>query len=215
MRQRRGAGRGRARRGTLTRFATAAVVVAGLTAGCSGASDETEPEPSPTTTPLAEVDLTGVVASRTEFCDALDPDSVATALGGEPETTESYSSGQQAEMAPGLDDVAHEFSCSFVRGSNMARAWLFAQPATAKEARGWIQERIADKACRTAGELGFGDPGLVQLCDDPSQRRVTAVGLFGDGYLTCKVTGPPKSDEDDLLERAQRWCAEVAQSTTT
>jgi hypothetical protein len=153
------------------------------------------------------------VASRTEFCDVLDPESVATALGGEPDTTDSYASGQRAEMAPGLEDVTHEFSCTFARGSHMARAWLFAQPATAKQARSWIQERMADEACHAAGELSFGDPGLVQLCDDPSQRRVTAVGLFGDGYLTCKLTGPPGTDEDDLLDRAQRWCAEVAQST--
>jgi hypothetical protein len=190
-----------------------AIVVAGLTAGCSGSDDDAAPEPVPSETPLSEVDLTGVAASRTAFCDALDPESVATALGGEPDTTDSYSSGQRAELAPGLEDVAHEYSCTFTRGHRMARAWLFAQPVTPRQAKSWIQERIADKACTTAGELGFGDPGLVQLCDDPTQRRVTAVGLFGDGYLTCKLTGPPKSDEDDLLEQARRWCLGVAEST--
>src|SRR5437868_1244574 len=97
------------RRGPLSRLAAVAVVVAGLTAGCSGSDDDTTPEPVPSDTPLSEVDLTGVAASRTEFCDALDPDSVTTVLGGEPKTTDSYASGQRAELAPGLKDVAHEF----------------------------------------------------------------------------------------------------------
>lgn len=207
--------RGGVRRGTLTRLVPLALIVTVLTAGCTESDDKAEVEPIPRDTPVADIDLSDVTASRTSFCDALNLESVATALGGEPARTDAYASGQRALLAPGLRDVAHEFSCTFERGPRMARAWLFAQPATPADARAWVKERAADEACRPAGELSFGDPGLVQLCHDPSQLRVTAVGLFGDGYLTCKLTGPLDTDEADLLDRAQRWCAEVAQTTAT
>lgn len=209
--------RGAVRRGPLTRLVPAVVVVAGLTAGCSGSDDETAPEPVPSDTPLADVDLTGVAAARTPFCDALNPESVATVLGGEPTRTDEYSSGQRASLAPGLEDVAHEFSCYFEHGKGdkvtTARAWLFAQPATAAQARGWVEERSKEDGCRDAGELSFGDPGVVQSCDQGARRRVTAAGLFGDGWLTCQATAPAKTDEDELLDKVQRWCAEVALTT--
>jgi len=205
--------RGGVTRSPLSRLAPVALLVTLLTAGCTASDGSSDSSPAPSDTPLSAIDLTGVSASRTSFCDSLDPDALATALGGAPDSHESYNSGQRAEMAPGLKDVSHEFSCSFERGSRQARAWLFAQPATPGQARGWVKERAADDACKPAGELSFGDPGLVQLCHDPSQLRVTAVGLFGDGYLTCKLTAPRHGDEADLLERAQRWCADVAQTT--
>ena len=207
------------RRGPLARLAAAAVVVAFVTAGCSGSSDETEPEPVPSDTPLGDVDLTGVVAERDAFCDALSSESVAPVIGGEPEETDEYTSGQEVLVAPGLQDVAHEYSCYFERGSGKsartARAWLFAQPADAADAKEWIKERSADEACRPAGELEFGSPGLVQSCDQDTRRRVTAVGLFGDGWLTCQSTAPLSVDADELLEETQRWCAGVAQSTAS
>ena len=204
--------RGGERSSTLARLAPVALVVTLLTAGCTASDDSPDGSPVPSDTPVSDIDLTGVAASRTSFCDALDPESVATALGGEPDKKKSYGTGRRAELAPGLKDVSHEFSCTFERGKREARAWLFAQPVTARQARSWVKERSADGACHPAGELSFGDPGLVQLCRDKSQRRVTAVGLFGDGYLTCKLTAPPKSDRADLLDRGQRWCAEVART---
>ena len=211
--------RGAVRRGPLTRLAVAVVVVTGLTAGCSGSDDDSAPEPLPSDTPLAEVDLTGVVAARTAFCDALNPDSVATVLGGEPTRTDEYSSGQRAELAPGLEDVAHEYSCFFERGkdakSHTARAWLFAQPVTAPEARHLVEQRSGEDGCRDTGELSFGAPGVVQSCVQGSRRRVTAAGLFGDGWLTCQATAPSTTGEADLLDKVQRWCAEVALTTGT
>lgn len=202
------------RRRTLTRLVPVVLAVTGLTAGCTGSSDTPDAEsPSATTTALSDLDLTGVVATRASFCDALDVESVADVLGGEPDRSDSYESGQRVELAPGLRDVAHEYSCFFGRGSRTARAWLFAQPATARQAEGWIEERRADDRCRAAGELAFGDPGLVQSCTQESRRRVTGVGLFGDGWLTCQATAPSSVPEGDLLEQTQRWCAEVAQAT--
>lgn len=202
--------RGAVRRSRLVRLAPAVLAVALLTAGCTSSDDSTESNPAPSDTPLADIDLTGVAASRTSFCDSLDKDAVATALGGEPKKEKSYGSGERATLTTGLKDVSHEFSCSFERGPREARAWLFAQPVTRGEVFKWIDERGEDKGCAAAGDLQFGKPGLVQICQDKSQLRVLAVGLFGDGYLTCKLTAPAKSDEEELLDRGQRWCADVA-----
>ena len=209
--------RGAVRRGPLTRLALTAVVVTGLTAGCSGSDERTAPDPVPSDTPLAEVDLTGVVAARTPFCDVLNPESVAIVLGGEPTKSDEYATGQRASLAPGLEDVANEYSCFYERGSGdkvrTARAWLFAQPVTAAQARKWVEERSGEDGCRAAGELSFGDPGVVQSCVQGSRRRVTAAGLFGDGWLTCQATAPSTTGEAELLDRVQRWCAEVALTT--
>ena len=212
------------RRRRLARRTTAAVLVTVVTAGCTGSDrdDAQPPSSSPTATPLSEVDLTGVVVDRGPFCDALEEDAVAEVLGGEPEARDSYASGDRTELAPGLRDVANEFSCSFERGSGpqlrTARAWLFAQAVPPARARGWVEERRDQDGCREAGELAFGKPGLVQSCGSGERRRVTAVGLFGDGWLTCQATapvaGPESLPEDTLLEATQRWCAEVAPALT-
>lgn len=201
------------RRRPLGGLAPLVLVATGLTAGCSGSSDTPDPEQPTPSTDVSDIDLTGVTATRASFCGALDAASVAEVLGGEPQRSDSYESGERVELAPGLRDVAHEYSCLFERGPRTARAWLFAQPATSQQARDWIEERNRDDRCRPAGDLAFGDPGLVQSCAQGTRRRVTAVGLFGDGWLTCQATAPRSAPEAELLEQTQRWCAEVAQST--
>jgi hypothetical protein len=193
------------------------IVVTGLTAACTGSTEKAETTPSPTTTPLAEVDLTGVTVSRSpSFCESLDPGAVGEVLGGEPENTTAYASGQRAEVTTEVRDVANEHSCYFDRGTGetlrTARTWLFAQAVTREEARRWVEERSKDEACREAGELAYGDPGLVQSCASGDRRRVTAVGLFGDAWLTCQTTASVGTEEKELLEQTQRWCAAVAQS---
>ena len=205
------------RRRPLSRGASVVLVVTALTAGCTESSERAEESPSPTAptvTPLSELDLTGVVVERAPFCDALDADAVTTVLGGEPELTDSYTSGQLVQLGPGLRDVANEYSCLFERGSRTARAWLFAQPVTPAQARTMVEMRGNDKTCEPAGELSFGDPGLVQSCEPEGRRRVTAVGLFGDGWLTCQTTAPGSADATELLEQTQLWCAEVARSVS-
>lgn len=205
-----------ARRRPLARLGAAALVVTGLTAGCTGSSSPEEP--SPTSDAVSDLNLTGVVVAREPFCEALDPESVAELLGGEPTESDSYEAGQRAELAPGLRDVADEHSCYFEGGTGTsmrtARAWLFAQPVTTREARGWAEERSKSRGCREAGELSYGDPGLVQSCSSKDRSRVTAVGLFGDAWLTCQATAPRRDDPDELLEQTQRWCAEVARAAS-
>ena len=204
------------RRGAFHRLALLVLLMTGLTAGCTDSSDGPTQSQAASPTPLSEVDLTGVVAQRSPFCDALDTASVAEVLGGEPSESDSYESGQRAELAPGLRDVAGEYSCSFERGFGTdlrtARAWLFDHTVTPSRARGWVQERRADAACRETGELSFGDPGLVQSCSSGGRRRVTAVGLFGGGWLSCQATAGASVPAEELLEVTQRWCAEVAET---
>ena len=206
--------RGAVRRGPLVSAGTVLVLVAGLTAGCTGASDD--PDPTPSATPLSDIDLTGLEPSRTAFCDDLDPAALESVLGGEPTDETSYDSGQRAALAPGLEDVASEYSCFFERGPDdvrTARAWLFAQAVTEGQAKAWIEEREQDKECSPAGELVFGDPGLIQRCTSGTRLRVTAVGLFADSWLTCQTTAPSSADAEELVEETQRWCASVATTT--
>ena len=197
-----------------------AFLVTVVTAGCTATvqDDGRSASPSPSTAAIAEVDLTGVVADRGPFCDALDEESVAEVIGGEPEAVDSYASGQRTELAPGLRDVANEYSCYFERGSGpelrTARAWLFAQAVTPEQARRWLAERRTQDGCRQAGELTFGEPGLIQSCTTGSRRRITAAGLFGDGWLTCQATAAVSLPDAELLEQTQRWCAEVALATS-
>lgn len=189
----------------------AALVVGGL-AGCT--DDEEEPAPVvPTTVAVEDIDLSGVRADRAAFCDRLDEDAVAEALGGEPRKTDSYSSGDRRQVSPGVVDVVHEYGCTYRRGRHAARAWLFAQPVTVTDARDLLADRRATKGCRPAGDLAFGSPGLVQECTEQRVRRVTMAGLLGDGWLTCEVLSPAGAPRAAALERAQRWCAAMALTT--
>src|SRR3712207_2057561 len=130
------------RRRPLARLAPLLLVVTGLMTGCTDSSGKAGDTPSPTATPLSELDLTGVVATRAAFCDSLDPEAVATLLGGPPERTESYGSGERVQLGPGLRDVANEYSCLFERDSRTARAWLFAQPVRPEIGRASCRERV-------------------------------------------------------------------------
>ena len=206
------------RRRPSARLAVVVLVVTGLTAGCTDSSEKpAEPSPSSTATPTPtpELNLTDVDVDvdRAAFCDALDPEVVDVVLGGEPELSDSYGVGQRVELAPGLRDVSNEHGCTFERGSLIARAWLFAQPVTSAQARALVELRNAEQSCRPAGELSFGDPGVVQSCAQDGRQRVTASGLFGDAWLTCQLLVKTPGDPDELLEQAQRWCTEVAWAT--
>ena len=57
-------------------------------------------------------------------------------------------------------------------------------------------------------ETGFGDPTLTDVCTTRSGTTATLRGLFGDAWLTCRlsVEDEPKGA---VLERAQQWCVEA------
>ena len=169
--------------------------------------------PKPTTVPVADLDLSGLAAVRAPFCEALDPTALSDLLGRDPRRRSTWSPGDRVRLEEGLVDVADEYGCSFVRRGVTARAWLFAQPVSRREAGGYVEERRRTPGCRAAGVLSFGSPGVVQACRvaGKSPARVVAMaGRFGDGWLTCEVTAAPASAGAGLIERAQRWCAAVA-----
>jgi hypothetical protein len=193
------------------------VLSAVLVTGCTG---DDPAEPAPTTTPLAAVDLTGVAVPRSTLCEAIDEESVAAVLGGEPERADTWSPGDRVELPSGSTDVAHEHGCSWARGPVLARAWVFAQPVTAAPARAWLRELRSGSGCEPTGPLEFGSPGAVVSCAARRSTTVRMAGLFGDAYLTCEVARGTRRaaqraspEQAGTAEQAQRWCADVALAT--
>ena len=208
------------------RLLAALAVAVSLLTGCT--SETPAPRSAePTVVPLQRLDLTGVSAKRAPFCDSLDAAAVASVLNGKPWHDASYGPGDRVALAPDLRDVAHEYGCVYRRRGITARAWLFAQPVTRGQAKSYVHTQRGVAGCSTAGVLKFGSPGVVQFCR-PARRAgpagapkgttlATMSGLFGPGYLTCQVSATPgtRLSHDDLMTRAQRWCASVATTVGT
>jgi hypothetical protein len=204
--------RPRAARATLTVVAT--LLIALLGAGCSGSADSgPEPTAAPSEavdegTPLADVDTTRLAVARAPFCDAVDPAAVAKALGEEPAEGSAYRSGQRIKLSDGVADVVHEFGCRWTAGDGVAEAWVFVPPVT--------QERAADlvrTGCRGVRDPAFGEPSTICRTQADGVATYTFRGLFGDAWLTCRlVVG---ADQEETLDRADRWCAAVATAAAT
>jgi hypothetical protein len=65
--------------------------------------------------------------------------------------------------------------------------------------------------CRVVGRgPRFGTPSAITRCTagHPPARSVTLQGLFGDAWLTCRLTLP--GAEPDAVVRAEHWCVRVA-----
>jgi hypothetical protein len=167
-----------------------ALAAATLLSGCTGGS--TTParrSPTPSPTPLERIDLSGLAVHRGPFCDLLDPRHVETVLGGPVVTSDSYRSGDETELAPGVTDVAHEFGCRFTgRHGSQARVWIFAAPVTEADAHDLV----------------------AQARTQPPATVVTVVGLFGDAWLSCQLSAPPAEPGRRAVPRAERWCVQVA-----
>jgi hypothetical protein len=168
---------------------------------------------SPSASPRApgSLDLSGVPVARRPFCDALQPDDVRTALGGRVRGTAHYVPGQQASLAPGLRDVAHEYDCTFRGARAEVRAWVFAAPVRRPLATSMTEAARDRPGCRlVAGAATFGRPGVTTDCPAAggSGRTVASRGLFGDAWLTCQLTS--RDAEPDVVRRAEQWCVTVA-----
>ena len=128
----------------------------------------------------------------------------------------AYRNGQSAELAPGLEDVAHEYGCR-IEGAGAARevrAWLFAPPVTRSRATDLVDEAAGRASCsrpahgagvrrseRRAGLSGRRPP--LGVLPRPVRRRLARLqpGRSGDG-----------SASEELLDRAGRWCVAVAEA---
>lgn len=161
------------------------------------------------------VDLSNLPIARGEFCDLLDPDAVEEALSGPVLETAHYVNGQDASLAPGVTDVAHEYGCVFEGSSPaVARAWVFARPVQRAEARRLARGAKAAPRCREADSIGFGDPGVATICRPDRSSPVVQVrlaGLFTDSWFSCELSlpgGPQRAGE--VRRTAERWCMDVA-----
>jgi hypothetical protein len=202
-------------RGGLISVALTALAV---TAGVLVLSDEGEPTPPPEpayeSTPLARFDTSTVTVVRAPFCDRVPDQAVTEALGGGTGTLTSYENGQRAEVAPGVEDVAHEYGCLVVADDGAeARAWLFAPPVTRARAADLVALAAEQRRCaRQPDAPSYGDPSVALVCRSGDFRSASFRGLFGDAWLSCSVTAPAGLAEAELLDRAGRFCVAVAEA---
>jgi hypothetical protein len=199
------------------RLAAATVVAAVCLLGIGSCQGDEEPAPSaapsPSSTPLAELDTAALVVRRDSFCPDVDPDALEEALGGDPDASTSYDNGEPARLTRTVEDVAHEFDCTWQRaGGTVARAWVFAPPVTAGRARALVREAQTVPGCTPVPDASaFGSPSVAVGCR--AGRTLTAAyhGLFGDAWLSCSLAVPVGgAARADLVDRAGRWCVAVA-----
>ncbi|HET7385225.1 MAG TPA: hypothetical protein VFJ19_01020 [Nocardioidaceae bacterium] len=220
-RRARGHRRRRLRAPALTALAAVVVTVAVVAIGMNdsptphvrppAASPSRTTYPSP---PAASVDLSGLPIARRPFCDRIDDEAVTTALDGPVTLRNRYGSGDRAELAPGVRDIAHEYSCSFTTNSGaQARAWVFAEPVGSAEASRLVRGARGRSGCTYPESApGYGDPTLTSRCEQrhPDIEVVTLRGLFGDAWLSCQLTVPGHRHPKNAVARAQQWCVHVA-----
>lgn len=193
---------------------TAIAVGVGVGVAGSDGGDAPPPEPTPaavTATPLAEFDTRTLAIARADFCDAVPPEAVERALGTVPTEATSYGNGEATRITPRVNDIAHEFACTWSAGPLTARAWVFAPPVTPAQAEELVVEAHRDDACRDLRDPpAFGSPTAGLVCATGKGRQVSFRGLFGDAWLACSLVG--RDEEEALAERTGEWCVAVAQS---
>ena len=193
-----------------------AVLVTGgaVLVGTVTADDETEAsqdEPF-VTTALEDFDTEGLVVRRGGFCSAIDPRQVEAALEAEAESERSWENGDRVEVSVGVKDVVHEYGCEYVAGSTTVRAWVFAPPVDARRAKQLLQAAQGGGTGQCSGLFGaqFGEPSITRFCKLAGGTTTTYAGLFGDAWLTCQLEVSAPVDDDELADRAGRWCVGVA-----
>lgn len=204
--------RGAARMTGVTALAVLGVLLALAVSGCTGEASSSSTAP-PTTraadpgTPLEDLDTTALVVRRAPFCDLVDPEAVTRALGEEVSGVTVYRSGQRVKVSDDLADVVHEFGCRWSAGDSTAEAWVFAPPVTRGRAKVLLRG-----GCDGTGPA-YGDPSATCRTQADGRVTVTTRGLFGDAWLTCRLT--VDAGTADLEDRAGRWCAAVAEGAAT
>lgn len=160
-----------------------------------------------------DVDLSNLpVPRRLDECAVLDGDPVREALGAPVSLRQAYAGGDRVEVTSGVTDVVAEDGCVFRSPRADARVWVFTAPVGTAYARTLVREARRTPGCTPhPDETGFGDPTLTDVCrgDDPGTATATLRGLFGDAWLTCRLSVEDEP-EGQVLARAQRWCAEAA-----
>ena len=77
-----------------------------------------------------------------------------------------------------------------------------------------VRELARAKGCRVVdGAAAFGSPSLARVCDGSGPDRPAEAsyrGLFGDAWLTCRLSAPGATAEAEVTSRAEQWCVRVA-----
>ncbi len=194
-----------------------------LLAACtSGDGDAGRSTPAPPSAGDGALDLSAMPVDRDDPCPVLLADDVVEALGTEVASTAHYGNGEEAEVAPGVVDVSHEYGCVFqAADGTAARLWVFARPVPQDEARTLVR-RARRGDCAFPEPLVFGDPGVISVCEipspepgEPSTYRARFEGLFADSWVGCEVSEPAATKptgsaspptRQDVLQRAEQWC---------
>jgi hypothetical protein len=144
---------------------------------------------------------------------------VTKALGGEA-TLAAYDNGEKSEAFPG-GDVPHEYGCRFspsdtgsLPAAVEARAWVFAPPITTDAAQAMATASVTKTCTALPGAPAYGTPSAGVLCPGDGVQTVSFRGLFGDAWLACSLTLPTTVPQDELVQRAGRWCVAVAQAAS-
>jgi hypothetical protein len=104
----------------------------------------------------------------------------------------------------------HEFGCTWTAGGSRAEAWVFVPPVTRERARTLADLAREQAGCTAvAGAAAYGDPSAATSCRADAGIEVSYRGLFGDAWLACALTAPG-GKQQELTDRAGRWCAAVA-----
>jgi len=174
--------------------------------------------PTATATPLASLDTSRVSVVRASFCDRVAPTAVESAVDSHQYDDASYANGDHAQVAAGVRDVAHEYSCTWTApDGTRARAWVFAPPVTPAQARALAKAPLGPGCRGTHGGARFGAPSVSVSCGPKATGAGTELGhqgLFGDAWLSCTLTAPKGPAPADLAQRADRWCAAVVQAAS-
>lgn len=201
----------------LSRLLAALLVAALLGASLTGCSDD-EPaeqvEVNPT--PIDAFAAEQVRVGRVSFCSRVSDEAVAAAV-GKVATTRHYGNGERATVVPGVRDVAHEYSCTFVGSSgDVARAWVFVPPVTPAQARALVRDVRRTPGCRLVPGHDFGSPGTGSVCTSRGRTEAAYRGLFVDAWLSCSMTdgGKEKLSRAALLQRTGDWCVQVATASS-
>lgn len=197
-----------------------ALTVAPVTVGVLVADSGGDPAPPPayTATALSDYDTSAVAIARAPFCDRIVDDAVSAALPGSAEQSgtdgstqaRAWGNGDRTRVGGGRD-VVHEYGCSFAAARARAEAWVFVPPVTGRRARQLARAAVPESCSRVAGAASYGDPSVAVSC--PGRRpTVTFQGLFGDAWLTCRLSAADGATDRELLDRAGRWCVAVARA---
>jgi hypothetical protein len=195
-------------------LARALVVAAALAslASCTSSDSTPDAKPSDKGTPLEKFETLRLALAREPFCDDVSPEAIDRALGGAQEGGAAYTDGQRGKLTGTVKDIAHESSCSFFRGGTVARAWIFSPPITPSRAKDLIKASEKSPGCEIVEAPKFGRPSTTTQCVESGRVQLSFRGLFGDAWLSCSLTVPAAERDERLLDRAGRWCVEVAKA---